>query len=206
MQSPEHDRRFEENTQRLTAVSCYLCNKENLRIFGARDLGDLPKGVRERVKATITNGRPLIQEALDALRTGNRSEARSVLEQCLHAEGANRSDPRYFSVLWMLGCIAREEGDLARAVGLLVSALERFPDQARENHFVTAAKTIRQHEPQNETRAAAIIQQGLQKLGISPGDGATQNGGKGAKLLALHASLERRRTNEVRPSFPASYL
>lgn len=167
----------------------------NLEIFGLQDLGNIPSGVRRRIRAGLENNIPLAQQAWRLLAENKPEDAEVVFLQCVQ-EG-ERSDDRFFSVYWGLAQIAmkREQWQTAASYGR--EAIIAFPHKAREEHFVHLVNVILRIDPRAESDAAAVAFFGLQALGIDPTE--LRQNARGNKLLDAYVTLEQKRTNEVRP-------
>lgn len=186
MLSKDHDARVLANDKTVVELAPYLMNDQNILVFGNTGM-DLPTGLRHRIKLTLHNQPPLIIQAQKALHGGNLDRAVELLNGCF-ADGIDQTDPRFFSVLWSCATAARRKNDAETAIDFMKRALTTYSALARENHYVELARLILdQGVPDAETHAAAILQRGIERLGLSSG---APNNPKGSPLLTLHAELE----------------
>jgi hypothetical protein len=192
----------ERNDARIVEQASLLTNMNAMRVHGAEGLQGITAGIRRRV-SRMNGGTTPVQEAWICVRQGDLEGAKAKFLLCLDGANGDIEDPRFFSVYWGLGKIAEEQQDLLTALQYFKLGIEKFPGQSREEHFVTVATLILQANPQAETEAAAVVQQGIDRLNINP---AATEQAKGKRLLDWHRKLERRNTGEVRPSFPSAYL
>ena len=184
MLTQNHDQRVEKNDAQVLAMAPYLMNERNLSVFGNLDV-NLPSGVRHRVKLALNGQPPLVAQAHKLLRQGKAEEAAVLFNQCFEG-GTDLHDTRFFSVLSGCASIAKQRGDLPRAIDFLKKALTAYPDAARENHYVELAQLILDHGGLNpETEAAAILQRGMHVLNI-----AANSNGHPSPLLTLYGKLE----------------
>jgi|GEM_PF-2825146 len=205
MISPERIERVHKNDGRVAELLPQLTNPNLLEIFGLQELEGVPKGIRQRVRRTLGNT-TLSKQAWQLVGAGKHEEARRVFEECLQRGAKDLADERFFSVYWGLGKLDEQRGDKASACTQYLTAIDAYPDRAREEHYVVLIELMLV-DPRNETIAAAMVQRALVQLGVNKETlDSSSDQLPGRQLLALSRQLEMRRTPETRPAFPASYL
>lgn len=199
------DDRQRNGDARLREYAPYLFNPTSMEVFGLQGLDGIPGRIRRKVRKMLGEKEPLAWRAWKALNAGETDIAQSLLLSCVEKAEGDISDERFFSVFWALGTIALKNGDPGMAISHFVRAIETYPTMTREEHYIQAVSLILDNGG-TENDAAAIVQQGIERLRISTANNTSSAGGAGEKLLSLHARLERNHNNESRPSFPRTYL
>jgi hypothetical protein len=190
---PHRAEREHANNERVADVLQYLVNARNMRAFGLLDLKGISASLRKRIKEALS-GDPLALRARKELAGGNDQVALRNFTACLE-DGADLSDARFFGVFWGIAEIARRRGQATEALRFFRSAVDCYPGQARENHYLTVADAILEMRPGGDSDAAAFLLYGMEQLGIK----LCEANAKTSALVKRYKILEGTRTNEARP-------